>query len=138
MILKPEIKKSVSIRKGYGDIPSVECHPGQINQVFLNILTNAVQAIDEKGIVSIVTRKSGDGIEIEISDNGKGISKENIANIFDPFYSTKAVGEGTGLGLSISLTIIKNHNGNIEVESESGQGTKFIISLPIHQKSKGE
>ena len=138
LILRPEIKKGIEVTKHYGDIAPVECHPGEINQVFLNILTNAVQAIGEKGIIHIDTYQEGDSVKIEIADDGKGIGSEHLANIFDPFYSTKEVGEGSGLGLSISMTIINKHNGSIEVESEKEQGTKFIITLPVSQKSKGE
>jgi signal transduction histidine kinase len=128
-----ELKYKAEVVKNYSEIPIISCYPGQLNQVFLNIVLNAVQAIEEKGIITIKTEHEDSYITISISDNGMGIPRENLSRLFDPFFTTKPVGKGTGLGLSISYGIIEKHNGNIEVESEVGKGTKFIIKLPFEQ-----
>ncbi len=135
VILRNKYINKIEIIKDYGKIPMVECYPGKINQVFLNILVNAIQAIDEEGKIFIKTRQiKKDGqkyIAISIKDTGMGMSDEIKKKIFEPFYTTKEAGEGTGLGLSISVSIIENHHGSIEVESEVGKGTTFSIYLPI-------
>ena len=114
------------------DLPAVHCLPSQINQVVLNLLVNASQAIDGKGEITICTRRSGDAaVEMVISDTGKGIAAENLQRIFDPFFTTKPVGQGTGLGLSIVWNIIGKHHGKISVSSVVGKGTSFTITLPI-------
>lgn len=121
----------VTIHKDYGDIPPVECYAGQLNQVFMNLLANAAQAVDGKGNVWIRTwmgeRKT---ISISIRDDGKGIPEEVLPKIFDPFFTTKDVGEGTGLGLSISYGIIEKHYGEIDVHSRPGEGTECIVTIP--------
>ena len=99
----------------------------------MNILTNSIQAIEDKGEINIQTISSGIGIKIIIRDSGAGMTQEVKEHIFDPFYTTKEVGSGTGLGLSITYGIIEQHQGNIDVISEPGKGTEFIISLPIEQ-----
>lgn len=135
LLLNNEIKNRIEVIKDYGKLPKVECHPGHINQVFMNLLLNATQAIEGEGQIRVTTRQTNEHVEIRISDSGKGIP-ENIKNkIFDPFFTTKPVGKGTGLGLSISYGIIKNHNGEITVESKAGEGTTFRIKLPV--KAKG-
>lgn len=111
-------------------MPEILCYPGRLNQVFMNILSNAMQSIDSKGTIQIETRMRNSLVEIIISDTGKGINSENLNRIFEPFFTTKDVGQGTGLGLSISYNIIKQHNGQIFVESEVGRGSTFTISLP--------
>jgi signal transduction histidine kinase len=126
-------KDKIEIERDYGEIPEVECLPGQVNQVFMNILSNAIQAIPETGKISIKTWEENDSVKISIKDTGTGISEKTKQKIFDPFFTTKEVGKGTGLGLSISYGIIEKHNGKIEVNSEIGKGTEFIIILPIHQ-----
>jgi signal transduction histidine kinase/CheY-like chemotaxis protein len=131
VILNNQLKNSIDIKRDYSGIPPILCFPGQLNQVFMNISNNAIHAIDEKGTITISTKSDESTIAIRISDNGKGISKEVQEHIFEPFYTTKGVGEGTGLGLSISYGIITKHNGSIEVESEIDKGTSFIIKLPI-------
>ena len=118
------IKEIIKLLEG------IECFPSKLNQVIMNILTNSIQAIDGKGEIIIQTISSSIGIKIIIKDNGKGMTPEVKKHIFDPFYTTKDVGEGTGLGLSISYGIIEQHKGNIDVISEPGKGTEFIISLP--------
>lgn len=112
------------------DIPCIKCNPGQINQVIMNILVNASQAIEGKGLITIKTFQSNSDICILISDTGSGIAKENLDAIFEPFFTTKPVGIGTGLGLSVTYGIIQKHDGKIEVESELGKGTTFKIFLP--------
>ena len=134
-IANHEIKYKAAVVKDYGTLPEVDCLPSQLNQVFLNLLVNAAQAIPENTPGTITVRTSADGgnVRIEISDTGYGIPPENIKKIFDPFFTTKPVGTGTGLGLSLSYGIIKRHNGRIEVGSEIGKGTTFRITLPIRR-----
>ncbi|HUV51088.1 MAG TPA: ATP-binding protein [Anaerolineae bacterium] len=128
-----ELKYKAVVTKDYGDLPLVECYPQQLNQVFVNLLVNAAQAIEKQGEIRITTRALDGKVEIKISDTGKGIPKENLSKIFDPFFTTKEVGKGTGLGLNISYKIIKEHNGTIDVESTVGKGTTFTIRIPIGQ-----
>lgn len=130
-LLVNQYKYRITVHKDYGNLPLVSCYASQINQVWMNILVNAAQAISDKGEVTIKTRVENDVVVVSISDTGMGIKKEIIEKIFDPFYTTKSIGEGTGLGLSITHTIIKKHNGQIEVESEPNKGTTFIIKIPI-------
>lgn len=120
----------IVIEKQYGDIPMIQCSPSHINQVFLNIVTNAAQAMDKEGSIYLRTQADNENVYVEIEDTGKGIPEDVIAKIFDPFFTTKPIGEGTGLGLSICYQIIEQHNGEIKVASEVGKGTKFSISLP--------
>jgi signal transduction histidine kinase len=132
LIAKPHLRK-VEVEKRLGEIPSITCSPSQVNQVLLNIITNAAQAIDKpRGLITVTTRADGpDSVAIEIADNGKGIAPEDRTRIFDPFYTTKAPGQGTGLGLSIAYKIVTQHGGQIDVLSEVGVGSTFIVSLPI-------
>ncbi len=130
-ILKNKFKDEIKIIKNYEKIPKVNCYASQLNQVFMNIIDNAIQSIDGDGTVTIDVAKEGNNAVVSIADNGIGID-ENIKNkIFDPFFTTKPVGQGTGLGLSICYKIIKMHNGVIFVESEKNKGTKFIIKIPF-------
>lgn len=129
-----ELKYHCTIEKDLLELPLIQCHPGQINQVLMNMLVNASQAMgDEEGIIKVSTALSGEGILIKIADNGTGIPEEVLNRIFDPFFTTKEVGKGTGLGLSISHGIIKDHGGRIEVSSVVGKGTEFQIYLPLTQ-----
>jgi len=128
-----ELKYKTTVRKEYGELPEIECYPQQINQVFMNMLVNAAQAIKVKGEIAIQTRSLGDVVEISISDTGVGIPVENLARIFDPFFTTKEVGKGTGLGLNVAYNIVKKHRGAIDVKSRIGEGTTFTIRLPVHQ-----
>ena len=132
MIAKNVLKHKVTVEKQYGNIPKIECSPSQINQVFLNLISNAAQAIEEEGNIIIKTSVTNEQVTTEIQDNGKGIPDEVLPNIFDPFFTTKKIGEGTGMGLSIAYKIIQQHGGNIEVTSELGKGTKFIVTLPLN------
>ncbi len=132
-MLHHETKYRIEVIRDYGEIPKVLCYAGQINQVFMNMLVNAIQAIKDKGTIIVESRVSKDNknIEISIKDNGIGFSKETENNIFEPFFTTKEVGKGTGLGLYISYNIIKEHNGNIIVNSIPDKGSDFIINLPL-------
>lgn len=132
LLLNNEIKNRIEIIKEFEELPKIECHPGHINQVFMNILLNAIQAIEGKGKIWISTKTvNSHHVQVIIKDSGKGIPEDVKNKVFDPFFTTKPVGKGTGLGLSISYNIIKNHNGEINMESELGKGTEFRIKLPI-------
>ena len=146
------IKYKAEVSKDYGDLPAVECVPSQINQVFLNLLINAAQALNDRGTIKIETfsgllpgnlqrpesgnpaRSPGDPwVCVRISDSGIGIGPEDLQHIFDPFFTTKAADEGTGLGLSLSHEIVQRHGGHIEVDSTLGKGTSFSVCLPVSQ-----
>jgi signal transduction histidine kinase len=134
------MKNRISVHREYGQLPPVHCYANQLNQVFLNILVNAAQAIDGPGAITIRTRFVPDGdaqgsAVVEISDSGCGIPPEVIRKIFDPGFTTKGVGVGTGLGLAICYRIVANHRGKLEVESVVGKGTTFRITLPVGMKS---
>lgn len=135
-ILNHQIRNRVEVIKDYQLNHPVLCRAGQINQVFMNIIYNALQAIDGSGSLRISTRKEDEFAVISVADSGKGIPPDVITKIFDPFFSTKKVGEGTGLGLSISYGIIESHGGHIEVTSELGKGTTFIIYVPLNPETK--
>ncbi|MGB1010376.1 MAG: DAHL domain-containing protein [Thiolinea sp.] len=131
------IVKHKSIMKNYDDVRTITCSPSSINQVFLNLITNAAQATDEDGEILLITTQLEDAIKIEVRDNGKGIPGDVIDQIFDPFFTTKAIGQGTGLGLSIVQRIIREHNGSITVDSEEGVGTCFTVILPQNAIQEG-
>ena len=133
-----ELKYKADVVKDYGGISEIECIPSQLNQVFMNLLVNAAQAIETHGTITLRTRRSDDNVCIEIADTGAGIPPQILNRIFDPFFTTKPVGTGTGLGLSITHGIIRKHNGRIEVNSEPGRGTTFRITLPIRQPASSE
>ena len=126
-----EIKYKAEIERDYGDLPDVYCIPSQINQVFMNLLTNAAQAIEKHGKIVLRSRQEDQFVWIEVEDDGSGISTEVIDHIFEPFYTTKDVGKGTGLGLSLSWGIVQRHHGKIEVRSTLGRGSTFRVTLPI-------
>ena len=131
VILNNQLKNRVHIIKEYGKIPELMCFPGQLNQVFMNILYNATDAIQVKGDIHIKTWQEKGSIKIAISDTGKGMPESIRSRIFEPFFTTKPVGKGTGLGLSIAYGIIEKHKGNIDVQSEEGKGTTFTLTLPV-------
>jgi signal transduction histidine kinase len=133
ILLHNRYKNRIEIIKDYGYLPPVECFPGQLNQVFMNILSNAIDAIEDRGTIKISTAISDGFIIVSIKDSGHGIPESIREKIFDPFYTTKGVGKGTGLGLSISQSIIEKHRGKIDLRSVSGKGTEFTISLPVSQ-----
>ncbi len=131
MLAKHQLKL-VTVNKHLGEIPEITCAPSQINQVFLNLITNAVQAMpEERGTLTLTTRADGEGVAVDVADNGSGIPPDVLSKIFDPFFTTKEIGKGTGLGLSISYKIIEQHGGKISVESTPGTGTKFTVWLPL-------
>lgn len=129
-IVAGDLKYKAVVIKEYGAIPRVNCHAGEINQVILNLIVNAGQAITGMGEIRIRTWHEDEKVHMEISDTGCGIPEENIARVFEPFFTTKPVGQGTGLGLSIIFNIVKKHGGEIKVASEPGVGTAFTVSLP--------
>ncbi len=133
LIAKNTLKERIEVIKQLGDIPKISCAPSQINQVLLNLFTNAAQAITGAGKILIKTWADESHIHISVQDTGKGMPADVVKKIFDPFFTTKPVGEGTGLGLSISFQIIEQHGGKIRVASEVGRGTRFGISLPLQQ-----
>jgi len=133
---------NIQVIKEYGDLPLVECYPGKLNQVFLNILSNGIYAVHKQfgnksgGEIRITTGANHENVEIRFKDNGIGIAEENQKKIFDPFFTTKDVGEGTGLGMSIAYNTIKRHNGSIRINSSPGNGAEFIITLPVQHTVK--
>jgi signal transduction histidine kinase len=142
IILNNLLGGKIEVVKEYGQIPTIECYPGKLNQVFLNILSNAIYAVkkqfgeEEGGKIIIHTSGDGNHIEIRIKDNGIGMDEKTQSKIFDPFFTTKDVGEGTGLGMSIAYNTIKKHNGSIKVVSAPGEGAEFIIQLPVRYELK--
>ncbi len=125
-----ELKYKATVVRDFGDLPPVRCHPQQLNQVFVNLLVNAAQALDQRGEIRLRTSMESGSVVIAISDSGCGIPQDIRARIFEPFFTTKPVGQGTGLGLSISYDIVKKHGGSMAVESAVGAGTTFTITLP--------
>ncbi|MEP6516630.1 sensor histidine kinase [Microcoleus vaginatus] len=140
VILNHRIKQGIQVIKQYGKLPALECYPAQLNQVFMNIISNAIDALEEvkkedKGYsptIWIRTEITADNtVTVKIRDNGPGIASASTQQIFDPFFTTKSIGKGTGLGLAISYQILAKHQGKIEVNSQIGQGTEFVITLPV-------
>ncbi len=130
-----EIKYKAEVIRELGELPLVNCIPAQINQVFMNLLVNAAQAIQTQGRITLRTGVAGENAWIEIVDTGQGMTQEVSRRIFEPFYTTKPVGKGTGLGLSITWDIVERHGGKMEVDSEPGSGTTFRLILPIERPS---
>ncbi len=137
-LLRNQYKNKVTIHKEYGNIPKIQGYSGKLNQVFMNLLSNAFHAIRDQGDVWIRTRSSNGTVELEIEDNGSGIPREYLNRIFEPFFTTKPVGQGTGLGLSISYGIIEQHHGKIHVASTVNKGSTFTVRLPVFQEKGGE
>jgi PAS domain S-box-containing protein len=134
-IVRSELKHKAEVVCQFGELPLVECLPGQLNQVFLNLLVNAAQAIEQRGVIVIRTGQQGEEVWVEISDTGKGISPQHLKCLFEPFFTTKPMGEGTGIGLSLSHRIVEKHHGRFEVDSEEGAGSRFRVWLPIRQNN---
>jgi signal transduction histidine kinase len=133
-IVANEIKYKADVVKEYTPLPEVECLPSQINQVIMNLIVNAAQAIGpERGTITLRNGVEGDTVWIEVADTGSGMPPETLQKIFDPFFTTKPIGQGTGLGLSLSYGIVKKHHGEITVSSEVGVGTTFRVELPVRQ-----
>ncbi|MBD2036654.1 GHKL domain-containing protein [Leptolyngbya sp. FACHB-321] len=156
MILHSRLKSradhpAIQIVKEYGNLPKIECYAGQLNQVFMNILSNAIDAMDdynqqrspadcvaEPSTITIRTKQRGDRVVIQIADNGPGMSEQVQKRLFDPFFTTKAVGQGTGMGMSISHQVItERHKGTLQCSSQPGQGATFVIEIPIRQTPTG-
>jgi signal transduction histidine kinase len=129
------LKERVTVHRNFGAVPTVECVRSQIDQVFLNLLANAAQAITGTGAITIETRVEDGCAVVSVSDTGSGISADVMSRIFDPFFTTKAVGEGTGLGLSISYEIVKKHGGEIRAENRAGGGATFTVRLPLTRRA---
>ncbi|PKM44909.1 MAG: ATPase [Gammaproteobacteria bacterium HGW-Gammaproteobacteria-1] len=125
------LKHRVQVVKKYGVLPALRCMPSKLNQVFLNLITNAAQAIEQQGTILLRTYVENARAHIVVEDNGKGMPPEVMAKVFDPFFTTKPVGQGTGLGLAIAYQIIQEHGGDIRVASRVGQGTRFVVRLPL-------
>ena len=132
-IVSNQLKYKAQVVKTFGDLPQIECLPSELNQVFLNILMNAGQAIKEHGVITVSTGCVGDRVWIAVGDDGEGIPQDVLPRIFDPFFTTKPVGTGTGLGLAISYGIVTKHHGTIEVTSVPEQGTLMRVDLPVRQ-----
>ena len=126
-----ELKNRIEVVRDYGDLPQVQCFPNQINQVYMNILVNAIHAIDGRGTITITTRAQAATVTVQIADTGRGISEDHLASVFDPGFTTKGVGVGTGLGLSIVYKIMEAHAGSVDVSSVEGKGTSFLLTLPV-------
>jgi len=136
-LIAGELKNRIRVHEDFDEVPEVLCYASQMNQVFMNILTNAAQAIDGEGDIWISLKNIKDlgRAQVIVRDSGKGMTMEIAERIFDPFFTTKIVGQGTGLGLSISYGIIKQHGGDIQVKSEPGKGTEFVVTIPIDADS---
>ena len=135
-LLSNKLKQGISLEKDFEKkAMPVFCFPGQLNQVFMNVLLNAIQAVEGTGIIKVEVKEQAENMVITISDNGYGIPDDKKQKIFEPFYTTKDVQEGTGLGLSITFGIIKKHKGSIEVKDNEPRGTTVIIKLPKKKDS---
>ncbi len=138
IIINNLLNNRIEVVKNYGNMPLVECYPGKLNQVFLNMLTNAIYAVNKKfgdsagGQLTITTSANEKNVTIKIADNGTGMDEQTKKKLFEPFFTTKDVGEGTGLGLSIAYNTINKHSGHIYVNSIINEGTEFIMEIPIH------
>jgi signal transduction histidine kinase len=131
LLARNVLKTRVEVVRQYGELPRISCMPSQLNQVFLNMLTNAAQAIEGPGKILLKTEVEEDWLKVTVQDTGKGIPADVLPRIFDPFFTTKPVGQGTGLGLSISYQIVQQHGGDIRVTSQPGKGTRFTVRLPL-------
>jgi two-component system NtrC family sensor kinase len=129
-LMEPRLKNGIQVVRDYGELPQVRCYPGQLNQVFLNLLMNACDVVEGGGTITIHSERTDQGVRLDFHDDGPGIPADAQSRVFDPFFTTKPVGKGTGLGLSLSHGIIDRHGGRIHIDSEPGQGTSFIIDQP--------
>jgi two-component system NtrC family sensor kinase len=130
-LIEPRTKNGITVERDFGELPSVRCYAGQLNQVFMNLLMNACDALEGRGKITVRTRAVPGAVQLEFQDDGPGMSAEVRSRIFEPFFTTKPVGKGTGLGLSISHGIVERHGGTMTVESAPGQGATFTIRLPL-------
>ena len=136
-LLQHKLKKGINVVKRYGDLSQICCFPNQLNQVFMNLLVNAIHAVEGEGTITIITGQENGQAVLRFADNGVGIAAEQLDQIFDPGYTTKGVGVGTGLGLSICYRIMQQHGGRIEVTSKIGEGTEFTLRLPLSRAAVG-
>ncbi|MFA7318120.1 MAG: ATP-binding protein [Sulfuricella sp.] len=134
-VLRGAISGKIEIVREYGETPEIECQPSQLNQAFMNILLNAAQSIEGKGVIRVRTGQEGEQVRVEISDSGSGIAPDILPRIFEPCFTTRPVGTGTGLGLSAAFNIIAQHQGRIAAESTPGKGTLVRIRLPIRRQA---
>jgi two-component system NtrC family sensor kinase len=137
-LLQHRLKGGIKVTRKYGDVKIVPCYPGPLNQVIMNVISNAIDAIEDEGEITIATGRSGPMFFITITDTGKGVPAAARDRVFDPFFTTKSVGEGTGLGLYISYGIVKKHGGEIEICGEEGKGTEVIVRIPMERRGKDE
>lgn len=135
LFLRHKLEERISVERRYGDVPMVTCFASELNQVLMNIIANAIDAIDGPGRITVATEQRNSDLVMRISDTGKGIPDEIRNRIFDPFFTTKPVGEGTGLGLAISYGIVKAHQGSMDFTSRAGEGTEFVLTIPISLES---
>jgi two-component system NtrC family sensor kinase len=129
-----EVKYKARVDKHYATLPPVECLAGQLNQVFMNLIINAVHALDDgrgMGTITLSTGHQGNWVWVEVKDNGRGMSEAVQRRIFEPFFTTKPVGKGTGLGMSMSYNIVNKHAGRIELDSTPGQGSRIRVWVPV-------
>jgi two-component system NtrC family sensor kinase len=137
-LMEPRMKNGIVVARDLGELPEVRCYAGQLNQVFMNLLMNACDAMDGRGKITVRTRPEPGGVVLEFQDDGPGMSPEVRSRIFEPFFTTKPVGKGTGLGLSISHGIVERHGGSMTVESAPGAGARFTIRLPLEPPAEPE
>jgi signal transduction histidine kinase len=128
--LRHELGERIEVVKDYGDLPEIECSPSELNQVFMSLLTNSIEAIDAHGRITIATSLDGDDLVLRFSDTGRGVPPEDLEHIFEPGFTKKGVGVGTGLGLSTALRTIEQHGGTIDVESDADTGTTMTLRIP--------
>jgi signal transduction histidine kinase len=133
-LVEHQTRGRIEVVRTYGEIPVVQCYPGQLNQVFMNLIVNAIQAIEGEGRIEVECSREADSVSVRVRDNGRGISEESLPRIFDPGFTTKGVGVGTGLGLSIAYRIVSNHGGTLKVRSEVGKGSEFTVEIPIDRR----
>lgn len=133
-IVRPLCQNRIEIREAYGDLPVIWCHPGQLNQVFLNVLINAVQAIPDSGTIWVSSELQADQVVVCLRDSGQGMDAQTLARLGEPFFTTKPVGAGTGLGLAVSFGIMERHRGRLRYESQPGQGTTVFIEIPAQRR----
>ncbi|HKI90386.1 MAG TPA: ATP-binding protein [Draconibacterium sp.] len=127
-----QLKQGIQVIRDFEEIPLINCYPDELVQVWINLISNAIHAMNYAGKLTISVKNKGDKVEVVITDTGHGIPEETKDKIFDPFFTTKRAGEGTGIGLDIVQRIIEKHNAGIELESEVGKGTSFIVTLPVN------
>ena len=139
-ILAHRLKQGIEVSSDLAELPPVDCYASQMNQVFMNLLANACDAVENGGAIHLCTRSVPEraSVVVEIRDTGPGIPAEQIERIFDPFFTTKDVGQGTGLGLAITHSIVERHGGTIGVRSEPGEGTTFRVEVPVSAASRSD